>query len=231
MENKKKILEAVTGGLMVSCQALPHEPLHSSFIMGRLALAASMGGACGIRANTAQDILEIKNQVKLPVIGIVKKDYPDSQVYITPTMDEVEELVRVGCEIIAMDATGHKRPGGMELADFFRKVRDQYPDQLFMADIASFEEGEAAEALGFDLVGTTLCGYTQETKGTEIPNLELISKLSSRLSAPVVAEGGIHSPEDLGRVYEAGAYTAVVGGAITRPLEITRRFMEALQVQ
>ena len=91
------------GKLVVSCQALPHEPLHSSFIMGRMALAAKEGGASGIRANTREDILEIRSQVSLPIIGIVKRDYTDSQVYITPTMKEVDELMEVKPEILAME--------------------------------------------------------------------------------------------------------------------------------
>ena len=83
-------VETLRGKLIVSCQALPHEPLHSSYIMGRMALAAREGCACGIRANTKEDILEIQSQVDLPIIGIVKRDYADSRVYITPTMKEVD---------------------------------------------------------------------------------------------------------------------------------------------
>ena len=90
MDERVKQLE---GKLIVSCQALPHEPLHSSFIMGRMALAAREGGASGIRANTREDIAEIKSRVELPVIGIVKRDYEGCGVYITPTMKEIEELM------------------------------------------------------------------------------------------------------------------------------------------
>ena len=114
-------LEQIKGGLIVSCQALPHEPMHSSFIMGRFARAAVEGGAVGIRANTKEDIAEIKKNVSVPVIGIVKRDYPDSEIYITPTMKEIEELLTVNPEIIAIDATKRERPNGESLADFVKK--------------------------------------------------------------------------------------------------------------
>lgn len=226
---KQQILDLIKGGLIVSCQALENEPLHSSFIMGRMALAAKQGGACAIRANTMVDILEIKKMTKLPVIGIIKRDYPDSPVYITPTIREVEELVFAGCEIIAMDATNRIRPGGIRLNTFFSELRKRYPEQLFMADIATFKEGAAAAAIGFDLVGTTLCGYTQDTTGSSLPNLKLIKELSHKLSVPIVAEGGIGTPKELELIYKSGAYTAVVGGAITRPLEITKKFVRILK--
>ena len=109
-------IRALKGKLIVSCQALPQEPLHSSFIMGRMARAAKEGGAAGIRANTKEDIKEIQEVTGLPVIGIVKRDYPDSAVYITPTMKEIEELMEVKPEIIAIDATGALRPGNVTLA-------------------------------------------------------------------------------------------------------------------
>ncbi len=124
--NENKV-EQLKGKLIVSCQALPHEPLHSSFIMGRMALAAKEGGA-----NTKEDIREIQSQVDLPVIGIVKRDYEDSKVYITPTMKEIDELMEVKPEIIALDATGALRPGGVSLDDFFHQIKEKYPDQLLM---------------------------------------------------------------------------------------------------
>ncbi len=114
-------IEKLRGKLIVSCQALPHEPLHSSFIMGRMAKAAQEGGACGIRANTREDIAEIKSQVDLPIIGIVKRDYGDSDIYITPTIREVDELMEVKPEIIAVDATVSLRPGGQTLDAFLRR--------------------------------------------------------------------------------------------------------------
>lgn len=143
-------VEQLKGKLIVSCQALPDEPLHSSFIMGRMALAAKMGGACGIRANTREDIQEIQSQVNLPIIGIVKRDYDDSKVYITPTMKEIDELMEVKPEIIAMDATISQRPGQKSLDEFFHEVKAKYPDQLFMADCSTVAEALHADEIGFD---------------------------------------------------------------------------------
>jgi N-acylglucosamine-6-phosphate 2-epimerase len=164
-QHNSDILRAIQGGLVVSCQALPDEPLHSSFIMSRMALAAFQGGAVGIRANTVEDITEIRKMVNLPIIGIIKQEYPGSEVYITPTMKEVDALCSCGVEVLAMDATKRLRPGSRTLEDFFQEVRRKYPEQLFMADCSDQEEGMAAAAMGFDLIGTTMAGYTSYTKG------------------------------------------------------------------
>lgn len=228
MEKNTKILEQIKGGLIVSCQALPHEPLYDSYIMSKMAYAAMLGGAVGIRANTIVDILAIRKRVDLPIIGIIKQEYDGSDVYITPTMDEVDALVEIGCDIIATDATNRIRPNGKTFEDFFSEVRAKYPNQLFMADTSCFEEGQLAEKLGFDLIGTTMAGYTPYTKGRSLPDLELIEKYSKELNVPIVAEGGIWSPEDLKNVYKAGAFSAVCGTAITRPMDITKRFVKAL---
>lgn len=228
MEKNTKILEQIKGGLIVSCQALPHEPLYDSYIMSKMAYAAMLGGAVGIRANTVVDILAIRERVNLPIIGIIKHEYDDSDVYITPTIDEVDALVEIGCDIIATDATKHIRPNGKAFEDFFREVRAKYPNQLFMADTSCFEEGQLAERLGFDLIGTTMAGYTPYTKGRSLPDLELIEKYSRELNVPIIAEGGIWSPDDLKNVYKAGAFSAVCGTAITRPMDITKRFVKAL---
>ena len=141
----EEILNKIKGGLIVSCQALKTEPLYDSYIMSKMAWAAYLGGAVGIRANTVVDIKAIKEKVDLPVIGIIKEEYPDSDVYITPTMKEIDALVEIKCEIIAIDATRRVRPNGVELKDFFTEVRTKYPNQLFMADTSCFEEGELAE--------------------------------------------------------------------------------------
>lgn len=225
----KEILTQIKGGLIVSCQALKTEPLYDSYIMSKMAWAAYLGGAVGIRCNTVVDIKAIKEKVDLPVIAIIKEEYEDSDVYITPTIKEIDALVEIGCEIIATDATNRIRPNGETLESFFTKVREKYPDQLFMADTSCFEEGKLAQELGFNLIGTTMSGYTPYTKNRKLPDTELIKKYSTELSTPVIAEGGIWSPEDLISAYDAGAYSAVVGTAITRPMDITKRFVKALE--
>lgn len=223
------ILDQVKGGLIVSCQALKEEPLHSSYIMSRMAYAAMLGGAVGIRANTVVDIEEIKKTVDLPVIGIIKEVYGDCNVYITPTMKEIDALVECGVSIIATDATKRPRPDGKTLDEFFGEVREKYPDQLFMADCSCYEEGMHAAGIGFDLIGTTMNGYTEYTKGVELPNIELMGRLARECGKPVIAEGGIWLPEQLKAALDAGVWAAVIGGAITRPMEITKRFVAAIE--
>lgn len=223
------VLQKIKGGLIVSCQALEDEPLHSSFIMARMAVAAQEGGAVGIRANSVEDIREIKKNVKLPLIGIVKVQYPDTEVFITPTRKEVDDLVSAGAEIIAMDATGRKRPGNIGLDDFFKEIRADYPQQLFMADCSTLEEGIHAEEIGFDVIGTTLAGYTPYTEHIKLPNLELIEKLREKTVRPVIAEGGIWSGEDLRQTFRRGAFCAVIGAAITRPQLITKYYVKSIE--
>ena len=223
-------IEGLKGKLIVSCQALPEEPLHSSFIMGRMALAAKEGGADGSRANTKEDIKEIKSQVDLPVIGIVKRNYEGCDVYITPTMKEVDELMEAGPEIIAMDATISKRPGGKSLDDFFHEVKTKYPDQLFMADCSTIEEALHADELGFDFIGTTMVGYTEQSRHLRIEenDFEILREIVAKVKHRVIAEGNINTPEKARRVIELGAFSVVVGSIITRPQLITKSFVEAL---
>ena len=224
-------VENLKGKLIVSCQALPHEPLHSSFIMGRMALAAKEGGAAGIRANTKEDIAEIQAQVDLPVIGIVKRDYEDSKVYITPTMKEIEELMEVKPEIIALDATSDLRPGGKTLDGFYREIRAAYPEQLLMADCSTVEEALHADELGFDFIGTTLVGYTEQSRGLKIEadDFAIIREIVAKVRHRVIAEGNINTPEKARRVIELGAFSVVVGSIITRPHLTTKPFAEALR--
>jgi N-acylglucosamine-6-phosphate 2-epimerase len=229
-EKKNAFMDKVRGKLIVSCQALPDEPLHSSFIMGRMALAASWGGASGIRANTVEDIEEIRKNVDLPIIGIIKKVYEDCpDVYITPTMEEVDALVECGVDVIAMDATGRPRSGGETIDSLFTKVRAKYPDQLFMADCSNVEEGMRAAELGFDFIGTTMASYTPYTKGCSLPTYDMIRTLVEKSGKPVIAEGNISTPEQLRQAMDLGVLTVVVGSAITRPMEITKRFVRALE--
>ncbi|HAK9705794.1 TPA: N-acetylmannosamine-6-phosphate 2-epimerase [Escherichia coli] len=226
----KTVLDSLKGKLIVSCQALKNEPLHSPFIMSRMALAAAQGGAAGIRANSVVDIRSIKESVSLPVIGIIKRDYPGCEVFITATLQEVDELMTVEPEIIALDATARPRPGGQMLEELVMQIRVRYPSVLLMADIATVDEAVTAERLGFDCVGTTLYGYTADTAGHVMVDNDcgFLREVLAAVTIPVVAEGNIDTPERAARCLALGAHTVVVGGAITRPQQITARFVAAI---
>lgn len=225
------MLNKIKDGLVVSCQALSDEPLHSSFIMGRMAKAATEGGAVGIRANSKEDITEIKKQTSLPIIGLVKRYYQDSKVFITATMKEVDELMDAGCDMIAVDATDQVRPEGVTLEEFVEAIREKHDDVLLMADTSTVEEGVEAERLGFDVVTTTLVGYTTYTENQSIfdNDYAILKEYLKAVSIPVIAEGGVDTPERAKDVLDLGVHAVVVGGAITRPHLITKRFIETMK--
>ena len=229
--DKQALFDQIKGGLIVSCQALEHEPLYTKEggVMPLMAKAAAQSDAAGIRANTVRDITQIKAVVDLPVIGIIKKDYPGTPMYITVTMAEVDALVECGVDILAVQGTSALRPDGSTAADFIRQIKAKYPQQLIMADIATLEEAMACAEAGADFVGTTMRGYTPETKGIDDIDFAFITELTQKCPAKVIAEGHIHSPEQAVQALQAGAFALVVGGAITRPAEITARFTGAIR--
>ncbi len=220
------MLDIVKGKLIVSCQALEDEPLHSSFIMGRMANAAKIGGAVAIRAQGVEDIIEIKNVTNLPIIGLIKRNYDDSDIYITPTKKEIDELLKTNCEMIALDATDRVRPNKEELKELIQYIKSY--GVLVMADISNYEEAITAYNYGADCVSTTLAGYTPYTKCYDGPDFELIERLVKDLEIPVIAEGKINTPEDLAKVLELDVHSAVVGSAITRPQLITQKFTKVI---
>ncbi|RXJ02183.1 N-acetylmannosamine-6-phosphate 2-epimerase [Anaerobacillus alkaliphilus] len=218
--------QKIKGKLIVSSQALENEPLYGSEIMAKMARAAAVGGAVAIRANGADDIAAIKQEVDLPIVGLVKRDYLNSDVYITATKKEVDELLEVGVTVVALDATFQDRPNGESLETLIRYLKSQ--GQLVMADISTLEEGKLAAKLGADCVSTTLSGYTTYSRQLEGPDFELIEELTRELKIPVIAEGRISTPEQARIALEKGAYAVVVGSAITRPQLITESFVKMI---
>ena len=213
--DKEKLFAQIKGGLIVSCQALEHEPLYTKEggVMPLMAKAAAMSGAVGIRANTVRDITQIN---------------PGTPMYITVTMKEVDELVACGVDILAVQGTGALRPDGSTSAQFIRAIKAKYPEQLVMADCDNFENAMLCAEAGADFVGTTMRGYTPETTGIDDIDFDFIRKLAAECPAKIIAEGHVHYPEQAVKALEAGAFALVVGGAITRPAEITARFTGAI---
>lgn len=215
-------------GCIVSCQALEDEPLHGSHLMAAMARAAEIGGAAGIRANSPQDIRAIKAVCRLPVIGLYKKEYPESDVWITPALKEVRQVAEAGADLIAIDATGRARPGGETFEGIVRALREEYPRVLVFADVSTYEEGVRAMEAGADFVSTAIAGYTPYSRASDEPDYELVRALASLRRTPVVAEGRIWTPEQGRRCLEEGAFAIVVGSAITRPSLITNRFVRGI---
>ena len=191
------ILAATKSSIIVSCQALPNEPMYCEemSIMPFFANAAKRAGSKCIRTSSIRDVVAIKEATGLPVIGLVKRVVEGYASYITPTMKEIDELVQVESDIVALDCTMRARGDGSSINEFIAQIREKYPDIVLMADISTVDEGVNAAKCGVDLVGTTLSGYTDYSPKTDGPDFELVEKLVSSVSIPVIAEGKIHTPE------------------------------------
>lgn len=215
-------IEAIKGGLVVSCQAYPGEPLRHPETMAQMAMAAVEGGAVGIRCQGLSDIAAIKGQVEVPVIGIWKDGREG--VYITPTLRHARCCASAGADIVAIDATGRPRPDGRTYADTVRALHDE--GIVVMADCGSFADAERAVEAGSDIISTTLSGYTGERKKTDGPDFDLLRRMVAAFgdATPVLCEGRVHTPDQLTQVMAVGAWAAVVGTAITHPTSITRWF-------
>lgn len=223
---KNTVIAQIRGGLIVSCQALPEEPLHGAMFMARMAVSAYQGGAVGIRANTPQDIQAIRQAVPLPIIGLYKDG--KEGVYITPTFYHARAIAESGADVIALDATARPRPNGETLATIIGAIHGQL-EKLVLADVSTLEEAHTALALGADFVAPTLAGYTPYSPQTENPIALLSQFVEAFGQERVIAEGGFSTPALARQAIETGALAVVVGSAITRPQWITARFSEAIQ--
>lgn len=198
--------------------------------MERMAWAAERAGASGIRANSVVDIQAIQDKVDLPIIGLLKIDYPDSDIYITPTMKEMRRIASTGVQVVACDVTGRKRPHDEKLIDIVKQMREEFPDTLLMADTATLDNVKEASDLGFDIIGTTMHGYTPDSQGLNIADndFEYLKDVLKIAKGRVIAEGKIDTPQKAKKCIELGCHAVVVGGAITRPQQIATKFVEAL---
>lgn len=229
MSNIDPKIERLRNAMIVSCQSEGDDPFNSNpMYMGLFAKAAEMGGARGIRSEGIEKIRAIKDATKLPVIGLLKSKFTDGTVCITGSINAVEKLLNVGCDIIAIDGTFREREGYTG-PDFIREVKRKY-GCLVLADIATCDEAIACERAGADSVSTTLNGYTPDTVTDDnVPNFVVLKECIKALNIPVFAEGRYNTPADAKKAMEIGAYGVIVGSAITRPRVITSWFVEAIK--
>ena len=223
------IINRLKGKVVVSCQAMPSEPLYLEKCMVAMMKSVVKGGAGGLRVAGARDVRNAKHLFDIPVIGLTKPDIIPSNwqeiVYITPTLKEVIELVEAGADIIAFDGTMRERPNGAKLDEIIKYIKIN--KKFSMADISTLEEGINAEKLGANILSTTLSGYTQFSKNRgDGPDFELLKQLVENTNLPVVLEGRIWEPKEVEKAFELGAHCVVIGSAITRPQLITKRFVQ-----
>lgn len=224
---KNEVLDKIYHKLIVSCQARPGWPMYGADIMAAFAKAAEEGGAAGIRATGVDNITKIKEKVNLPIIGI-NKQFSDYPVYITPTYQSAKEILDCGIDIIALDATSRQRPNNEKVEDIIKEIRKNYPDVLIMGEISTLQEVKDILPLNFDLISTTLSGYTKESEEVTSVNIKLIREITEITDIPVIAEGKIKNEEEALNTIKAGAFAVVVGTSITRPEIITSRYVKYL---
>jgi N-acylglucosamine-6-phosphate 2-epimerase len=223
---KADVIQQIKGGLVVSCQAEEGEPFYAPELMARFAKSAELGGAVGLRAKEP-DIRAIREMCRLPVIGLDKVYLDGFDVYITPRFEDAQRIADAGAAIIALDCTPRPRPGGVTAEQLIRRIKEELQLPV-MADISTLEEAVAAERAGADLVATTLSGYTPYSRKTDGPDWDLLRETVQAVEVPVIAEGHLGSPADAQAAFDLGAWAIVIGAAITRPIALTQRFVEAI---
>lgn len=208
------MFQQLQGGLVVSCQAPVDSPLHDSFVIAAMAQAAIKQGASGVRIDTPAHVEAVRRRIAAPIIGLWKQQISGSDVYITPQFIHAAAIAHAGADIIAIDATLRQRPGGETVAELIQRIHTEL-DKPVMADVDTLEAAIAAADAGADCVGTTLYGYTAETRHLKPPGFDLLTQMVERLQVSIVCEGGVASPEIARRALELGADVVVVGTAIT----------------
>lgn len=209
-----KSLSLIHHGLVVSCQAPAHSPLHDPSVIAAMAQAAINQGAVGVRIDSPAHIQAVRSQITAPIIGLWKQTIAGSDVYITPQFCHAQAVAQAGADIIAIDATQRHRPGNETVADLIAQIHQELGKPV-MADVDTVAGAIAAAAAGADAIGSTLYGYTAQTQHLTPPGFDLLTQLVEQLSLPIICEGGIASPEMAKQALNQGAYAIVVGTAIT----------------
>lgn len=223
------VIEKIRNKIIVSVQAQDNEPLNKPEYLLALSQSVINGGAGGLRLCGTQNIKHIKKSVNVPIVGLTKLEPTPinwlEKVYISPTLQDVNDLIKTGVELIAIDGTSRPRADSSTLKEQIELIKKE--KILVVADISTFEEGMNASELGAHFLSTTLSGYTKETryKINEGPDFELLSELTLESPVPVIMEGKIWEPQDVKKAFEIGAFAIVIGTAITRPHIITKRFV------
>ena len=227
---KRAILNKLQKGLIVSCQVQWDDPIYTDTMAVKMAEAAQWGGAVGIRANIPEQIAAIRKAVDLPIIGLYKIWHDNTDVFITPTLEAAKQVWEAGAEIIALDCTNQLNHEGRPAWELLPVLKKEIPEAIFFADVSNLEEAQRAVDLGAEIVGPTLYGYTKETKHIEEPDWRAFAEMCRRFEgkAHVIMEGHVYTPEDAMKCLYLGAYSVVVGSAITRPHLITKRFVDLL---
>ncbi|MFB8787609.1 MAG: N-acetylmannosamine-6-phosphate 2-epimerase [Potamolinea sp.] len=213
--NSINTIQALCHGLIVSCQAPADSPMHNPIVIAAMAEASINQGAVGVRIDSPEHIKAVRSQIpNAPIIGLWKQQLPGSEVYITPQFHHAALVAAAGADIIAIDATLRERPGGETVNSLIAQIHDEL-GKLVMADVDTLENAIAAVSSGADLVGTTLYGYTSQTKHLSPPGFDLLTQIVEKLDVPAICEGGISSPQMALEALKLGAFAVVVGTAIT----------------
>lgn len=212
--------------LIASAQASPGSALEETAALEKLAKASLDQGVQVLRLQGIETISAVRRWFSGPIVGLVKKSYPDSDVYITPTKVEVEDLLESGCRIIALDATPRQRPGGVTLGNLVELIHSK--GAVAWADCDSMESLAYAKASGCDVFSTTLAGYTDSRPATVGPDMALLAEFLKEHPGPVFAEGRFSQPWQMSAALRLGAAGVVVGGSLNDPVKQTQWFIKGL---
>jgi N-acylglucosamine-6-phosphate 2-epimerase len=218
------VLGALRGGLIVSVQAEAGSPLDTPETIALLGRTAVANGAVGLRVEGLARIAAVRRATTVPIVGIVKRSYAGYEPYITATEREIAEVTAAGATVVAFDATARPRPDGRDVASVVAAIHARGTPA--MADCATDDDVRRAAAAGAEIVATTLCGYTDQTRRTALPALDLVRACAAS-GAFAICEGGVASAEDVRAAFAAGAAAVVVGTAITNVDVLVRRFAGA----